>query len=384
MTAMLAISSNIFMVQDARAQQPRRLPQPTGEALIRPDFITPLPCRLCVEPGLMGTQANVHFSNSPLNTDWNGTVSNVVEMPSATNTLSWNNPGRYNIDLQYNKVRIEFARNAGAYGPLAQFKFTLNPTAIRACGPVKIVGSTISTNRPDAASYVTSQSSFDSTTNTVTISYGNQGQGFEDWRKGDWIEAQLSFECQTPPNVPPVSTCCPPVNKQMVKGMFKHEGNAAGNYTMSLDTTSPATNSFVTGLNAYFTYLKTVCPQTVGFKAEFFTGPVAAPTTVGGAAGPLTGPNALTPKSSITVTSPQTSPLTIGALNNALSASGMNSLPYINGQYHRTSVKIVGINAVGEPVNCGFNAQECQVDDTFGFIFATTERRSDGSTPYTD
>jgi hypothetical protein len=122
--------------------------------------------------------------------------------------------------------------------------------------------------------------------------------------------------------------------------------------------------------------LKTVCPLTVNFKADFFTGPVAAPTTPGGPAGALAGTDATVPKSSVIVNSA----LTTASLNAAL--TGMNTLSHIDGQYYRISVKIVGVDAAGQPVNCGFNAKDCQTDDTFGFIFATTGRMKSG--PYTD
>jgi hypothetical protein len=149
---------------------------------------------------------------------------------------------------------------------------------------------------------------------------------------------------------------------------------------MSLDLNSPATNSFLTGLQAYLAYLKTVCPQTVNFKADFFTGPVSAPTVSGGPAGPLMGTDALNPKSSVSIST--SAPNGPTGLNGQL--AGMNSFSYVDGQYYRTSVKIVGVDAAGQPVNCGFNAQECQVDDTFGFIFATTARMKAGTTLYTD
>ena len=88
----------------------------------------------------------------------------------------------------------------------------------------------------------------------------------------------------------PTSTCCPPVNGSLfVRGMFQHVGNAANTYTQPLDTASATTASFVNGLQAYLTYLRTLCPQTVGLKADFFRGPVTAP--------PPTPPNSPAPPS---------------------------------------------------------------------------------------
>lgn len=322
----------------------------------------------CSQTTLIGTQANVRFASFPSNTDWNGTVSNAVEMPSS-NPLSWNNPNRFNIDLQASKVRIEFATGPATYGPGAQFKFTLNPQGPPPpCGAASIVGSSVKTNRTDAAPLVTSTSSF--TGNSVTIAFANQGN-YADWKKGDWIEAQLTFACQGGTTGTSASTCCPAVDRPMVQGMFKHQGNAASTYLMPLDTSGPATTSFVTGLNAYLAYLHLVCPQTVKLKAEFFTGPVAAPVG-SGPAGPLVGTDLTVPKSSVVFSS-----LTVPVLNTALNA-GMNNFVHTNGVWYRIAVKITGTNANGQTVDCGFNAKECAIDDTFGFVFNTSARMADG------
>jgi hypothetical protein len=340
----------------------------------------------CSQTTLIKTKANVHFANFPAKTDWNGVVIGGAEITSADITYQWNNagagvkPGRFNVDIQASKIRIEFARDA-TYGQPVSFTFTLNPLAPPNCGKARIVGSSVTSNRADAAA-VLSLSSFSSTANTVTIQFGNHnpggGQGqtpsFADWKKNDWIEAQLTFDCETTSNA---STCCPPVNKQIVQGLFKHEGNAATGYTMPLDTSVGATTtSFVNGLNAYFTYLHFVCPQTNKLKVEFFTGPVSAPTTPGGPAGPLGA--TLLPAATITTPAPA---MTIALLNNALSAgpNNMNNWPRLNGQYYRISVQITGVDAQGQPVNCGFNAKECALDDTFGFVFNVAGSPKKGS-----
>jgi len=324
---------------------------------------------------LLGTQANVHYASYPSSTDWNGTVTNPVELPGGTNPLSWNSPNRFNIDLQASKVRIEFANGPASYGQPVQFKFTLNPLAPTPCGAATIVGSIVTTNRADAASYVTSQSSFNS--NSVTIMFGNIGPpltAFADWKKGDWIEAQLTFACQGGTSGTSPSTCCPPVNKLMVQGLWGHQGNSASTYLQPLDTSTAATtSSFVAGLNAYLAYLHVVCPQTVKLKVEFFTGPVAAPVG-SGPAGPLTGLDLSTPKSTAWV-SPT---LTVSALNTALTP-GMNGYSHTNGLWYRISVKITGTNASGQTVDCGFNAQECAIDDTFGFIYNTAGKMAPGT-----
>jgi hypothetical protein len=161
----------------------------------------------------------------------------------------------------------------------------------------------------------------------------------------------------------------------MVQGMWGHQGNSASTYLQPLDTSSAATtSSFVAGLNAYLAYLHVVCPQTVKLKVEFFTGQVAAPTTTGGPAGPLTGTDFSTPKSTAWVSPP----LTVPALNTALSA-GMNTYVHTNGAWYRISVKITGTNAAGQTVDCGFNAPECASGDTFSFIYNTAGKMAPGT-----
>jgi len=327
------------------------------------------PCQ-CGNTTLMNTLANVEYASTSSNNDWNGTVTGAVEMPSGTNALPWNFPQRFNIDLQASKVRIEFAKDSGYSQPGSKFTFNLNPLAPATCGTAKIISSTITTSRPAALAYVSASSSFSSLTNVVTIAFGNTGSNpFPDWKKGDWIEAQLGFECG--PTVPPASTCCPPVEgKAFVQAMFRHQGNAGNNYKMVLDLVPPSTTtSFFNGLKAYLTLLNFLCPKTVGLKAEFFSGPVTAPPAIplGSPAGPLVPADATIPKSSYTIDSFST----VAALNTALTP-GMNNFAYSNNQWYRIAVRITGVNAQGQPVNCGFDAKACAMDDTFGFAWPTS------------
>lgn len=177
----------------------------------------------------------------------------------------------------------------------------------------------------------------------------------------------------------PASTCCPPVNGSLfVRGMFRHQGNAANDYNMALDLAGPpaTTNSFFNGLQAYLAYLKTLCPQTVGLKADFFRGAVTAPppTPPNSPAGQLVGGDASIPKSTYTFISPGS---TLPLFNTALNA-GMNNFAYSNNQWYRIRVRITGVNAKGQPVNCGFDANACARDDTFAFVYGTG--RMSGST----
>ena len=153
----------------------------------------------------------------------------------------------------------------------------------------------------------------------------------------------------------PVTTCCPPVDKLMVQGMWKHQGNSASTYLQPLDTTSAATASFVNGLNAYLAYLQVVCPRTVTLRADFFTGQVTAPTTTNGPAGPLTGTDLTVPKSTV----PVNGTLTVSGLNAQLTT--MNNYSHTNGLWYRISVRITGIGANGDPWIAGSMRQSVQV-----------------------
>jgi hypothetical protein len=168
----------------------------------------------------------------------------------------------------------------------------------------------------------------------------------------------------------PASTCCPPVNHDMVAGMFDdNASNSGAAYFESLQVGSPAALSFVNGLNAYLSYLKFICPQTTNLKAEFFTGPVTAPTTVGGPAGLLT------------LTTPIATYTTGGNL--AVSLAPLSTLSRNQGQYYRTSVKVTGVNSAGATVNCGFDATACALDDTYAFMHNSTAKMAPGFSPRT-
>lgn len=183
------------------------------------------PCS-CTSATLMGTPANIKYSAFPNGTDWNGTVGSGIEIPASMWVpTSWNTgvpPGRFNVDIQSTKLRVDFASDAsyGQGAPGAQFTFKLNPLAPPPCGPAKVVSSVVTTNKGDATAYVTSNSSFNSALNTVTIAFGNIGsQPYSDWRKNDWIEAQLKFDCVNSVSMPlhgvtavtpgPVNACIP-------------------------------------------------------------------------------------------------------------------------------------------------------------------------------
>ena len=174
----------------------------------------------------------------------------------------------------------------------------------------------------------------------------------------------------------PASTCCPPVNHDIVAGMFNdNHSNTSTSYNEFLVPNAPATVNFVNGLASYLAYLKFVCPQIVGLRAEFFTGQVAAPLSPGspgptGNAGPLSGAQ-LAASPANTYTSNVWGVGVVSALNNQLNP-GFNNAPRVPGLYYRTSVKITGVNASGVAVNCGFDAIECAKGDSYGFVHSST------------
>lgn len=171
------------------------------------------------------------------------------------------------------------------------------------------------------------------------------------------------------------STCCPPMSHDMLLGMWGYNGQNAGTYTQPLDINAPATLNFVNGMNAYFALVRYLCPQTVALKVEFFRAGVLSPTTLGGPVGPLPsmGPTATVLWSSSTMLAATLSGPLLPVSNLTLNTN----------QSSRTTVKITGVNANGQPVNCGFDATKCQEGDTFGFTPSISSKLAAGASPYT-
>lgn len=258
---------------------------------------------------LMDTQAKIHYANFNQNTDWTGPVTSGIEVPSSPGTTPpWQNPQRFNINVQASKIRVEFARDA-SYGFGAQFLFTLAPRSPASCGAATIVGSSVTTNRPDAKPHVTTPVF---TANTVTVVFDNVTspaggpRAFPDWKKGDWIEAQLKFACGdiTPPQPPVVlDPCCPPWNSTQLSSMLVYQGTGpiSAPYTLKFQPT-PVLHA---QMNAYVNYLislgltPSVTGLTIAFNAfDAGTGPVAIPLNTSVGSGSMTWTGASTPTAS--------------------------------------------------------------------------------------
>jgi len=171
--------------------------------------------------------------------------------------------------------------------------------------------------------------------------------------------------CEGPPSSG--STCCPPMSHEMLKNMWNHTGQDNGSYTKPLNTSATETASFVAGMNAYLPLVKYLCPQTVALKVEFLRGPVALPSTAGGPVGPLSSPTV-----SVAIwNGPKTATWLNGQLN-LPSGVNVNGVSIPANQAVRTTVRITGIDANGNTVNCGFDAAKCAEGDTFGWFPTST------------
>lgn len=265
--------SGVGMAQNI-GRQPADRTRPADRAILSKG-----PTCQCDLTTLMGTQATIHYASFPSNTNWTGPVTSGIEVPSSPGTTpSWQNPQRFNINVQASKIRVEFARDA-SYGFGAQFLFTLAPHAPAPCGAATIVGSSVKTNRSDAKPHVTTPVF---TASTVTIVFDNVTspaggpRAFPDWKKGDWIETQLKFACgdgTQPPDPDPVPVvldpCCPPWNSTQLSSMLFYQGTGpiSAPYTLNFQPTA----ALHAQLNAYVAYLAslTLAPPVTGLTIAF-------------------------------------------------------------------------------------------------------------------
>lgn len=162
------------------------------------------------------------------------------------------------------------------------------------------------------------------------------------------------------------STCCPPMSNAMLVPMWGYSGQNAGTYTQPLNINATATQSFVDGMNAYWPLIKYLCPQTVALKVEFLRAGVSAPTVLNGPVGPLPS------NPTVSVVTWNSASMSVNSFNAQLVQ--INNLALNTNQASRTTVRITGIGANGQPVNCGFDAAACQQGDTFGYMPITTAK----------
>ena len=145
-------------------------------------------------------------------------------------------------------------------------------------------------------------------------------------------------------------TCCPPMNNSLVKDLFSISSHPNGNGGQALFSTSgPAYASLVQGYQAYLTLLKFMCPKVERLNVQFSL------HTASGIGGTLSA----TPISTFTVSFP--------------SASVTPALPQFShvlatNQVYGIQAVTVGVDARGNPVDCGFDKQ-CNSGDryTFGY-----------------
>ena len=189
---------------------------------------------------------------------------------------------------------------------------------------------------------------------------GSQPQGVVQGLNNDVTYDPRSCTGSTP------STCCPPLDKVSLGGLFDHFGNS--NLTYQMGAYLPATvlnhASFLAGYNAYLAYLKLICPTVAGLSVTFTLGTA---TMSGGFITPIPGAT-----STFVVTGPS-NPLTVPPMfSNALN----------NNSWYGIYANTVAVNALGQTVNCGFDAKSCDRDDRFTFNYQTGGKIAGGASPF--
>ena len=162
------------------------------------------------------------------------------------------------------------------------------------------------------------------------------------------------------------STCCPPLDKASLSGLFDHFGNSNLSYQMGAYLPATVTNraSFLAGYNAYLAYLKLICPTVAGLKVTFTLGTATASGSSINA--PILG------TSTFVVTSPS-APLTVPPMF----LSSLN-----NNSWYGIYANTVAVNALGQTVNCGFDAKSCDLTDRFTFNYQTGAKIAGGASPF--
>jgi hypothetical protein len=160
----------------------------------------------------------------------------------------------------------------------------------------------------------------------------------------------------TPQNT--ASTCCPPLDKQLLRSMFAHIGMANSTYNMRL-IPSAATN-FQNGYNAYLNYLKFVCPNVTKLRVTFQL------NTTTGAGGPLTP----IPGAVATATFNGGTPI--------YAPSSFFTQALNNNAWYGINAVTEGLDANNQPASCGFSGR-CNSDDRFTFQFQIGNKSTSGN-----
>ena len=163
------------------------------------------------------------------------------------------------------------------------------------------------------------------------------------------------------------STCCPPLDKVSLPGLFDHFGNSNLGYQMGVNSAATVANraSFLAGYKAYLAYLKLICPTVAGLSVTFTLG-----TALGSGLLITPIPGAT---STFVVTGPVTPPTVPPMFGNTLN----------NNSWYGIYANTVAVNGLGQTVNCGFDARSCDLNDRFTFNYQTGGKIAGGASPFT-
>jgi hypothetical protein len=160
--------------------------------------------------------------------------------------------------------------------------------------------------------------------------------------------------CAVPPADGNASTCCPPLVGSQVRDFFTQTAHPSGaGYNMVLNPSSPAYTNFVNGYQAYLTLLKFVCPSVVALKVTFTPHTAAS---IGGA-----------------FTSNLPTPFSVNVSSSGAVAGAGFGFQFQPNTIYGISAETVGVNAQGQPVNCGFD-KACNVGDRFTYSWSIGNR----------
>lgn len=147
-------------------------------------------------PGLIGDVIKVHMLGNPTNSA-TATASNAVEfagyglMPFAPNLKT----KRWNIDIQPQKLRINFAQTNGyaTYGSGFVVNFVDLHPALPSCPGTPVITSATTTTSNAGAPITTSGTSFSDHQVNVPLA---PPTGQYNWSQSDWVETTLTFGCK--------------------------------------------------------------------------------------------------------------------------------------------------------------------------------------------
>ena len=166
------------------------------------------------------------------------------------------------------------------------------------------------------------------------------------------------------------STCCPPLTGAAnMYNMFTQTAHPAGQgYTMVANG-GPQYTNLANGYNAYLALLKFMCPNVVALKVTWSL----HNSTAVGAAGVL---SPAFPGGLGFATSTFTGSGVPGVVQGSPALSSFIAQP---GAAYGIAAHTVGVDAAGNPVKCGFDAQNCDQGDRFTFQWSIGGRQVGGA-----